>query len=94
LDAVTIVPGHGSIMHDKTYLKMVADLMQSAVDQVQAWIRKVGFPGGHTLDEVKGSVDLKPFRQKFAGDDKDMQAAFDDMAANLVKITFSEAAQR
>jgi cyclase len=94
LDAVTIVPGHGSIMHDKTYLNLVADLMQSSVDQVQAWIRKVGFPGGHTLDEVKGSVDLKPFRQKFAGDDKDMQAAFDDMAANLVKITFSEAAQR
>jgi len=94
LDALTIVPGHGSIMHDKTYLNLVADLMQSAVDQVQAWIRKVGFPGGHTLDEVKGSVDLKPFRQKFDGDDKGMQAAFDDMAANLVKITFSEAAQR
>ena len=94
LDAVTIVPGHGSIMHDKTYLNMVADLIQSAVDQVQAWIRKVGFPGGHTLDEAKGSVDLKPFRQTFAGDDKGMQAAFDDMAANLVKITFSEAQQR
>lgn len=94
LDAVAIVPGHGSIMHDKTYLNLVADLMQSTVDQVQAWIRTVGFPGGHKLDEVKGSVDLKPFRQKFAGDDNDMQAAFDDMAANLVKITFSEAAQR
>ena len=94
LDATTIVPGHGAVMHDKTYLNLVADLMQSAVDQVRAWIRKVGFPGGHTVDEVKGSVDLKPFRQKFAGDDKDMQAAFDDMAANLVKITFSEAAQR
>lgn len=94
LDATTIVPGHGAVMHDKVYLNLVADLMQSAVDQVRAWIRKVGFPGGHTLDEVKGSVDLKPFRQKFAGDDKDMQAAFDDMAANLVKITFSEAQQR
>jgi cyclase len=94
LDATTIVPGHGAVMHDKIYLNLVADLMQSAVDQVRAWIRKVGFPGGHTLDEVKGSVDLKPFRQTFAGDDKDMQAAFDDMAANLVRITFSEAAQR
>jgi cyclase len=94
LDATTIVPGHGAVMHDKIYLNLVADLMQSAVDQVRAWIRKVGFPGGHTLDEVKGSVDLKPFRQKFAGDDKDMQAAFDDMATSLVKIIFSEAQQR
>jgi cyclase len=45
LDATTIVPGHGAVMHDKVYLNLVADLMQSAVDQVRAWIRKVGFPG-------------------------------------------------
>jgi cyclase len=94
LDVATIVPGHGPVMHDKTYLYLVADLMQSSVDQVRARIRQLGFPGTHTLDEIKGSVDLKPFRQKFAGDDKDLQKAFDDMAASLVKITFSEAAQR
>jgi len=94
LDVTTIVPGHGPIMHDKTYLYLVADLMQSSVDQVRARIRQLGFPGTHTLDEIKGSVDLKPFRQRFAGDDKDLQAQFDTMAAALVKITFSEAAQR
>lgn len=94
LDATTIVPGHGPILHDKTYLYLVADLMQSAVDQVRARIRQIGFPGGHTLDEVKGSVNLTGFRQKFTGDDKDLQTQFDDMAEHLVKITFSEAAQR
>jgi len=94
LDVTTIVPGHGPILHDKTYLYLVADLMQSSVDQVRARIRQLGFPGAHTLDEIKGSVDLKPFQQKFAGDDKDLQAQFDTMAAALVKITFSEAAQR
>ncbi len=94
LDATTIVPGHGPIMHDKAYLNLVADLMQSSLDQVRARIRQLGFPGAHTLDEVKGSVDLMSFRAKFAGDDKDLQAQFDDMVANLVKITFSEAAQR
>ena len=67
LDADTIVPGHGGIMHDKTYLNLVADLMQSSVDQVHAWIRKVGFPGGHTLDEVKGSVDLTRFGKGLLG---------------------------
>ena len=94
LDVTTIVPGHGPVMHDKTYLYLVADLMQSSVDQVRARIRQLGFPGAHTLDEIKGSVDLKPFQQKFSGEDKDLQKAFDDMAAGLVKITFSEAAQR
>lgn len=94
LDATSIIPGHGPIMHDKAYLYLVADLLQSAVDQVRARIRQIGFPGAHTLDEVKGSVDLTSFRQKFAGDDKDLQAQFDDMTSQLVKITFSEAAQR
>jgi cyclase len=94
LDATTIVPGHGPIMHDKAYLNLVADLMQSSLDQVRARIRQLGFPGAHTLDEVKGSVDLTSFRAKFAGDDKGLQAQFDDMVASLVKITFSEAAQR
>jgi metallo-beta-lactamase superfamily protein len=73
---------------------LVADLLQSAVDQMHSRIRQIGFSGAHTLDEVKGSVDLTPFRQRFAGDDKDLQAQFDDMAGQLVKITFSESAQR
>jgi len=94
LDANTIVPGHGPIMHDMAYLNLVADLMQSAVDQVRARIRQLGFPGAHTSDEIKGSVNLTPFRSKFAGDNKDLQAQFNDMADHLVKITFSEAAQR
>ena len=94
LDATTIVPGHGPILHDKTYLYLVADLMQSAVDQVRARIRQLGFPGSHSVDEIRGAVDLTPFRERFAGNDKDLQAEFDDMAAHLVKITFTETAQR
>jgi cyclase len=94
LDVTTIVPGHGSIMHDKTYLNLVADLLQSAVDQMHARIRQIGNLGGHTLDEVKGFVDVTPFRQRFAGDNKDLQSQFDEMAAELVKATFNEAAQR
>jgi glyoxylase-like metal-dependent hydrolase (beta-lactamase superfamily II) len=94
LDADTIVPGHGPILHDKTYLHLVADLFQSAVDQVRNRIRQIGHPGFHSLDEVKGSVDLTPFRPKFAGDAKDLAAEFDDMTTHLVKIVFNEAALR
>jgi hypothetical protein len=82
------------VMHDKTYLNLVTDLFQSAVDQVRARIRQIGHPGFHSLDEVKGSVDLTPFRVKFAGSDPDLAAEFDDMSAHLVKLVFSEAALR
>ena len=94
LDAQTIVPGHGPVLHDKTYLYLVADLFRSAVEQVRARIRQIGHPGFHSVDEVKGSVDLTPFRAKFAGDDKDLAEEFDDMTVHLVKLVFNEAALR
>jgi cyclase len=94
LDAQVIVPGHGPILRDKTYLSLVIDLLQSAVEQMHGRIRQIGHPGFHSLDDVKGSVDLTSFRQKFAGDDKDLGAEFDDMTMHLVKITFEEAALR
>ena len=43
-----------------------------------------------TLDDVKGAVDLSSFRERFAGSDKDLAAAFDDMAAKLVKVAYEE----
>jgi glyoxylase-like metal-dependent hydrolase (beta-lactamase superfamily II) len=94
LDIEMIVPGHGPVLQGKAYLTLVTDLMRSCVEQVRARISQLGHPAGHALDEIKGSVDLTPFRVKFAGDDKDLQAAFDEMVAHLVKTTFSEAQQR
>jgi len=95
LDAETIVPGHGPVLHDKTYLYLVRDLYKSAVEQVRAQVRCcIGHPGFHTLDEIKSSIDLSPFRAKFAGNDKDLQAEFDEMISSLLKITYNEAAQR
>jgi cyclase len=94
LDAQTIVPGHGPVLHDKTYVYLMTDLMTSVVDQIRERIRQIGFPGSHSVDDVKGSVDLTPFRLKFAGDDKDLQTEFDDMTAHLVKTAFNEAALR
>jgi hypothetical protein len=94
LDANTVVPGHGPAMHDKTYIFLVRDLLKSTLDQMNTYLARTGPAMFRTLDEVKGAVDLSPFRQRFAGTDKDQDAAFDDMANNLIKVTFEEASLR
>jgi glyoxylase-like metal-dependent hydrolase (beta-lactamase superfamily II) len=94
LDADTIVPGHGPIMHDKAYLFLLSDLLKSAVDQLNAQLKRTGPAMFRTLDEVKGAVDLSAFRQRFAGTDEDKAAEFDYMAGKLVKIAFQEASSR
>jgi hypothetical protein len=48
----------------------------------------------HRLEEVVKYVDLSPFRARFAGGDHDVSAAFDTMAAELVRLVFNEAALR
>ena len=61
-----------------------------AVDQMSAKLVETGPAMFRTLDEVKGSVDLSAFRQKFVGSNKDLDAAFDEMTGNLVKVVFEE----
>jgi cyclase len=94
LDADTIVPGHGPIMHDKAYIYLIRDLLKSAIDQMNAKLRQSGPAMFRTLDEVKGAVDLTPFRQRFVGSDNDLAPAFDDMTTNLIKVVFEEASLR
>jgi glyoxylase-like metal-dependent hydrolase (beta-lactamase superfamily II) len=94
LDAGTIVPGHGPVLHDRTYVDLTRDLMQSAVDQMNEALRKAGPAMSRTLDDVKGKVDLTSLRERFAGSDPDLGAAFDGAAAELVKLVFKEASLR
>jgi cyclase len=94
LDATTIVPGHGPIMHDKAYLYLVRDFMKSAVEQVNAALRKTGPAMFRTVDDIKGSVDLSSFRQRFAGTDASLGGEFDVTAADLVRVVFREASSR
>jgi glyoxylase-like metal-dependent hydrolase (beta-lactamase superfamily II) len=94
LDAATIVPGHGPILRDKTYVYLLRDLMKSAVDQMNEKLRQTAPAMFMTLDDVRGGVDLTPFKQRFIGNDKDLGPVFDDMASNLIKVVFEEATLR
>ena len=94
LDVVTIVPGHGPVLHDKTYVFLVRDLMRSAMDQMNAKLAQTAPAMFLTIDDVKGSIDLTSFQQRFIGNDKDLIAAYNEMTANLVKVLFEEASLR
>ena len=94
LDAGTIVPGHGPILRDKTYVYLVRDLMASAVEQMNEALRKSGPAMFRSVDDVKGEVSLTAFRRRFAGSDKDLMSAFDRASADLVNLVFREASLR
>jgi cyclase len=90
LEASTIVPGHGSIMHDKSYIFLLRDLLKSAVAQMDAKLVQTGPAMFQTLDQLKGAVDLTSFRERFAGHDERLEAQFDDMATHLIKCVYEE----
>jgi glyoxylase-like metal-dependent hydrolase (beta-lactamase superfamily II) len=94
LEAVAIVPGHGPVLRDKAYIFLMRDLLRSAEEQMNAKLMQTSPAMFQKLDDVRGAVDLSPFRERFAGKDQELGAQFDDMAANLVKVVFQEASLR
>jgi cyclase len=94
LDATAIVPGHGPVLHDKTHIYLTRDLLKSAVDEMNDALGKSGHGKFSSFDEVRGSVDLTPFRQRFAGNDKDIAAEFDNEAAALLGLVYQEVSLR
>ncbi len=71
LDATTIVPGHGPVMHDKVYLNDVRELLES----VFAEAKRVWKPG-MSADDVRKVIDLTAQRDKFCHGDKTLEKNF------------------
>ena len=81
-------------MHDNVYIELVESLLESVLTQMDDALRTIGPAMGRTADDVKGRIDLSPFKQRFVGNDKDLAGAFDQMTADLVKLTLREASLR
>ena len=90
LDATSIMPGHGPVLHDKAHMLLIRDLLRSAVDQMTKTLRQTGPAMFQSLDKVSSGVNLEPFRRRFIGTDTTLGPAFDDMATHLVKIVYEE----
>jgi len=75
LNPVLIVPGHGEVLHDLTYLHQVVRLLNLAVQEVRQTFYRLG--NGAKLEDIQKSLDLSKLRKEFAGDDKEKGAFFD-----------------
>ena len=61
IDATTVLPGHGPVMHDFTYARRVRDALASIQAQVNAAVA-----AGKTLEETKAAVKLDAVAAGFA----------------------------
>ncbi|HEU4595898.1 MAG TPA: MBL fold metallo-hydrolase [Pyrinomonadaceae bacterium] len=90
LGAKVIVPGHGPVLRDDSYLKLLEDLFASVKRQADALKAR-----GETLEQARKSVNLEEFRKAFAGDSTVRQFLFDTYVKGpSVAAAFREASAK
>ena len=89
LEATTMVPGHGDVLHDKTYIVQLIDLLKAVNDAVEKEVND-----GKTLEEVQASLpktfDVKSWKNKLVGDNVEDGEFFDQTFAGLVKGSYNQ----
>lgn len=66
-----VVPGHGPVLRDDSYLKLMAGLFASIRRQVEAAVAR-----GESLEQARKSVNLDEFQKSFAGDSRTRRMIF------------------
>ena len=67
-----IVPGHGPVLRDDTYVQLMSRLFASMKQQVAAAVAR-----GETAEQARKSVDLGELRKLFVGDSRVRRDIFD-----------------
>jgi glyoxylase-like metal-dependent hydrolase (beta-lactamase superfamily II) len=68
-----LVPGHGPVLRDDAYVRLMSRLFTSMKQQVTAAVAR-----GETLEQVRKSVNLDEFRKLFVGDSRVRRSIFDN----------------
>ncbi len=85
--AETIVPGHGEVQHDDSYLDLVRELLAFTREQARVAVEQ-----GTTLEELQKTIDFTPFVTRLAGGDPVREEAFTNFyAAPAVERAYAEA---
>ena len=93
LDATTIVPGHGEVLHDKTYIDQVIALMESTNAEIRREILQ-----GKRLNDVQElapkALNEDALKQQFGGNDKDNRDFFEQSFESMIKAAFNQISAR
>lgn len=90
LKPAVIVPGHGPVLRDDSYVKILARMFASIEQQTAAAVAR-----GETLQQARKSVDLEEFRKILAGDSQLRSVIFSTYVTNpAVTAAFREASQK
>ena len=82
-----IVPGHGPVLRDDSYVKLMVRLFASIKQQVEAAVAR-----GETLDQARKSVNLDEFQNAFAGNSRMRKLIFRNYVAGArVEAAFRDA---
>jgi glyoxylase-like metal-dependent hydrolase (beta-lactamase superfamily II) len=85
LEANTIVPGHGDVLHDKVLLNDVIDFLQEVTSEVSKQIYIVG-SGPRNLDPVRKavmqSIDVEKWSKKLGGSSQEDREFFESFSLN------------
>jgi hypothetical protein len=72
LDFETLVPGHGNVLKGKAFVQQEIELIEAVVGAMNREIGRTSADPQTRFNEIKKaveqSVDMKAWRQKFAGD--------------------------
>lgn len=74
LDPRVIVPGHGAVQRDRSYLLDLVGVLESIARQARA-----AWTPGMTADQLREAVNLDDWREKFSRGDAFIRANFDAM---------------
>jgi glyoxylase-like metal-dependent hydrolase (beta-lactamase superfamily II) len=90
IKAKIIVPGHGPVMNDDSYIRQMIRLLNSINQQAEAAVKR-----GETLEQARKSVNLEEFRQAFAGDSQNKSFIFQTyVTAPGVEAAFRQASAK
>ncbi|MCM3874433.1 MAG: MBL fold metallo-hydrolase [Pyrinomonadaceae bacterium] len=90
LQASIIVPGHGPVLRDDSYVKQMAHLFASIKQQVDTAVAR-----GETLDQARKSVNLDEFQNVFAGTSRMRKLVFRNYVAGAgIEAAFRDATMK
>jgi len=95
LQPAVIVPGHGELMRDLTYLRTFQELLTTVVRQVDSIFQRIPGGGQASLEKARKAVDVSAFRGKFPAGNQYNRDFFGRSVPNcLVRNVYSQLAPR